>query len=257
MKDNIDKSLSGLLLDVDKLVPLEGNPRKGNVDAITASYEQFGQLRPIVVRKNDDDDTYTVIAGNHQLKAAKKLGWEKIAAVVFNASEEEAVAFALADNRTTELGYTDPQLLNEMLSDIVLDYGSFFSELGWDDFELASLDVQATRLDAITSGGYVAPVIVNSDPAPIQNIAVETTDEGSRIVPSIETDPRSVVATGSTSINASGSSRAVVQYTLVFDDPEQQGKWYQFIRWLRTDTGTDGDTTAQRLINFIDAHCDY
>jgi regulator of extracellular matrix RemA (YlzA/DUF370 family) len=256
MEEKIDKSLFGLLIDVEKLFPLEGNPRKGNVDAIVASYKEFGQLRPIVVRDNGND-TFTVIAGNHQLRAAKKLGWKKIAAVIFDSSQEEAVAFALADNRTTELGHTDPQLLNEMITEVVMDYSDLFNDLGWDEFELASLDVQTERLDAITSGGYVAPVIVNPESAPIQNIAIETTDSGSRIVPSIEADPRSVVATGSTSINASGSSRAVVQYTLVFDDPEQQGKWYQFIRWLRTDPGTDGDTTAQRLLNFIDAHCNY
>jgi hypothetical protein len=48
--------------------------------------------------------------------------------------------------------------------------------------------------------------------------------------------------------------RAVVQYTIVFDGTDQQTKWYDFIRWLKSDPGTDGATTAERLINFIEAH---
>ena len=39
--------------------------------------------------------------------------------------------------------------------------------------------------------------------------------------------------------------------------PDQQRKWYDFIRWLKTDPGTDGDTTAERVLNFVDAHANY
>jgi hypothetical protein len=256
VNEKIAESLLGLTIDLDKVEFLEGNPRKGNVDAVVASYSEFGQLKPIVVRANDDG-SYTVIAGNHQVRAAKKLNWSKIAAVVYESTPEQAVAFALADNRTTELGYTDPQLLNDMISQVSTEYSDLFTELGWDEFELAALDLQADRLDSLEESGYVAPVIVNPDTAPIQNIAVETSDEGTKIVPSGEVDHRSVAATGSAGIGASGSTKAVVQYTLVFDDAAQQAKWYSFIRWLRTEPSIDGSTTAQRLMNFIDAHANF
>jgi hypothetical protein len=48
--------------------------------------------------------------------------------------------------------------------------------------------------------------------------------------------------------------KAVVQYTIVFDEPEQQRRWYDFIKWLRNEAAYDGDTTAGKLISFIDAH---
>lgn len=48
--------------------------------------------------------------------------------------------------------------------------------------------------------------------------------------------------------------KAVVQYTIVFDDPDQQRRWYDFIKWLRNEPAYDGDTTAGKLISFIDAH---
>jgi hypothetical protein len=54
-----------------------------------------------------------------------------------------------------------------------------------------------------------------------------------------------------------GGSRAVVQYSLVFDDPTQQRLWYDFMRWLRNDPAQDGDTIAERLMGFLEAHADF
>lgn len=267
MNENIEESLASLVVSIDDLVPLEGNPRRGNIDAITASYREFGQLRPIVVTPNDDG-TMTVIAGNHQVEAAKRLGWTKIAAVKYDAPTKKAVAFALADNRTNELGHTDPSLLQDMIVDVTEVAPELFEDLGWDVFELASLQEQAirhdretTRIEAGESTGYIPPVIVDSSAAPLTNsapnIAIEVGDQGNKIVPQGAVDSKAVAATGSTSIGASGSSKAVVQYTLVFDNADQQKRWYDFIRWLRLDPGYDGDTTAQRLMNFVESHANF
>lgn len=257
MNHQIDESLLGLLVDINSLVPLENNPRKGDIDAIVASYREFGQLKPIVVRPNDDG-TSTVIAGNHQLEAAKRLGWTHIAAVRFEADDARAMAFALADNRTNELGYTEPSSLNSILEEISGEYSNLFDELGWDMFEMAAISEQAMRIERNNDSemGYVPPVIVNPTEN-LNNFAVEETDDGRRIVPNEPTDSRAVASTGSTLIGASGVKNAIVQYSLVFDSVEQQTRWYSFIRWLKNDPSIDGDTTAERLINFIDAHADY
>jgi hypothetical protein len=257
MKHNADESLTSLLVDITTLVPLENNPRKGNIDAIVSSYREFGQLKPIVVRPNADG-TATVIAGNHQFQAAKRLGWTHIAAVQYEADDARAIAFALADNRTNELGYTDALALNTSIQEISSDYSELLEELGWDMFEMAAISEQAYRVERASESeqGYVPPVIVN----PFDNaskIAVEETEDGSRLVPASEVDSRKLASTGSTVIGASGIKNAIVQYSLVFDDVEQQSKWYSFIRWLKSDPSIDGDTTAERLINFIDAHADY
>ena len=258
MKHQVDESLTELLVDISTLVPLENNPRRGNVEAIVASYREFGQLKPIVVRPNDDG-TSTVIAGNHQLQAAKKLGWTHIAAVKFAVDDSRAVAFALADNRTNELGYTDSSALNTLLQDVTTDYGDLLDGLGWDMFEMAAIGEQARRIEIAQDSeiGYVAPVMINPITAQDSNIAVEQTDEGNRLVPAQPVDDRNVATTGSTLIGASGVKNAVVQYSLVFDNVEQQTKWYSFMRWLRADPAIDGDTFAEKLINFIDAHADY
>lgn len=260
----IHESIKHLAVDINTLFPLEGNPRVGNVDAIAASYDEFGQIKPIVVRPNADG-TATVIAGNHQLEAAKKLGWTEIAVVQMDADDKRALAFALADNRTNELGHSEPQLLDEILSQISSDYQEFLSDLGWDEFELAALSEQADRLDAIenSESGYIAPVInVNWNDGESDglssNITAEIGNDGNaRMIADKSVDTQKAVTAGSTAIGAAGTSKAVVQYTLVFDDAEQQRHWYDFVRFLKSSPVYGGDTTAQRLMEFIDAHADF
>jgi hypothetical protein len=263
MTDKIHPSIEQLAMDINLLMPLEGNPRIGNVDAIAASYEEFGQVKPIVVRPNDDG-TATVIAGNHQLQAAKRLGWTRIAVVQMEADNQRALAFALADNRTNELGHTETQLLDDILAQISGEYQSFLTELGWDEFELASVSEHADRIEAASNAetGYLAPVIVtdwmDKEENDLSSIGAEMGDNGvARMVANDNVDTSKAITTGITSLNGGGASKAVVQYTLVFDDSDQQRKWYDFVRFLKSSPVYGGDTTAQRLIEFIEAHSDF
>ena len=85
-----------------------------NVEAIKASLERFGQRKPIVVRGG------TVIAGNGTLQAAIELGWNEI--VVTEApkdwNDDDARAYAVADNRTGELADWDAAQLAEQLMEL-------------------------------------------------------------------------------------------------------------------------------------------
>lgn len=251
----ISEDLLSLALPIENLVPLQNNPRKGNVEAIMASYREFGQMKPIVVRP-EKDGTYVVIAGNHQLQAAKNLGWTEIAAVQMNADEERAIAFALADNRTMELGHTDPSMLNDIVIDIWDGYPELFEGLGWDEFELAAIQESQFETEDISpnTSGYVPPVLI-SEPVQPTNIVIEQSEDGERkIVANSNFDHNKVAVSGSTMVSPGSAPQAVVQYTLVFDNPDQQRRWYEFIRWLRNDPAIEGNTTAEKLIDFIDQH---
>lgn len=112
-KNKIAKELEALAYPVNKLKHLDGNPRKGNVEAVAKSYDMFGQRKPIVATKDG-----TVISGNHQLEAVKQLGWDKIAVLFTDDDELKAKAFALADNRVSDLGTYDKDFLAEMISSV-------------------------------------------------------------------------------------------------------------------------------------------
>lgn len=262
MSNKIHDSISHLAIDVESLLPLEKNPRIGNVDAIVSSYSEFGQIKPIVARPNEDG-TYTVIAGNHQLMAAKKLGWDKIAVVVYDVDEVRANAFALADNRTTELGNTDQEVVLELLEEVSSEYQDLLLGLGWDDFEIASISTDiAINETSDNRSGYVAPVIVNPFSTAREKeepeITKELDDEDEEIIVAGQNvDSGDAATRGSVAIGVKGGERAVVQYTLVFDDPDQQKRWYDFIRYVRNDPQYVGDTTAAKLIDFINSHAEF
>jgi len=112
----IVEQLQGLAHPLKKLKLLPGNPRKGDVEAVKRSYERFGQRKPIVARPDG-----TVIAGNHQFLAAKALGWDEMAVVFVDDDDQTAKAFALADNRTSDLGSYDSEALAELLADVAVD----------------------------------------------------------------------------------------------------------------------------------------
>lgn len=251
----IDPALTSLAVDIDTLIALEGNPRKGDVDAIMASYDEFGQVKPIVIRPNDDG-TATVIAGNHQTEAARRLGWTHIAAVPMNTDDKRALAFALAENRTMELGHTDPVLLHDAVISVLDEYTEVFEALGWDEFQLAAMDERADYLNAVDRepSGYVPPVMISQpgDPTP----APASRPEPSHIDAPADMDVKEAITRGSPSVGA-GGTKAIVQYMLVFDDADQQKRWYEFLRWLRTDPGTAGDTTAERLLDFLEGRADF
>ena len=258
MIHNIADNIQSLAVDIELLRPLENNARRGNVDAIMASYNKFGQVKPIVAVA-DDSGYLTVIAGNHQLEAAKRLGWQQIAVSVVDLDNDDALAFALADNRISDLGTTDNEILYELLTDVIGDDENFFEVLGWDDFSVAAIEntVITAEFANDSNAGWTAPEIVLNDvgiDSPPPAVPVQT--EGPETQPAQKPTPdtATIVTQGSTSTGSSGVSNAAIQFTLVFDTAEQQSKWYAFIKWLRESPVYDGDTTSERLFDFIAQH---
>lgn len=85
-----------------------------NIDAIIASLRRFGQQKPIVIDRNN-----IVRAGNGTLEAARRLQWESIDCVVTSLNGSDAVAYAIADNRTAELAEWDEDTLAAQLNGLL------------------------------------------------------------------------------------------------------------------------------------------
>jgi len=120
-------SLLALAVPINSLRALPDNPRRGDVDAVATSLSRFGQRKPIVVRKDDG----TIIAGNHTWQAAKQLGWTEIAVAFVGDDDITAQAYALADNRTAELGDYNDNLLKELLETVGAVDLDLLKDTGW------------------------------------------------------------------------------------------------------------------------------
>lgn len=100
---------------------------------LARSLEEFGQRKPIVVTHDN-----RVVAGNGTLKAAEKIGWESVSVVRIPKtwSEEKVRAFALADNRLSELSDWNPELLVAQFDEIDPAglWAAGFNEMEVEDF---------------------------------------------------------------------------------------------------------------------------
>lgn len=148
----IIENLRPLAVPVGSLRLLEGNPRVGDVDAVAASLARFGQRKPIVARSDG-----TVVAGNHTLQAARSLFWDEIAVVYVDDDDATAKAYALADNRTAELGGYDDEALRAMVLEVQAFDEALLADTGW-----AGDDLEALLADPIV----LPPPLDDPDNAP-------------------------------------------------------------------------------------------
>lgn len=197
----IAPDLAPLARDITTLSLLEGNPRKGDVASVARSLEKFGQRKPIVALRDG-----TVIAGNHTLQAARSLGWDQIAVVLVDDDDVTAKAFALADNRTAELGTYDDEALAAMLLE-VQEHDELFAASGWD---AASVDELLSSMEP-----EVLPPVPAVDPDDVPDSAPPVTKPGDVWL----CGPHRVMCGDSTSVDAVDVLMAGELADMVWTDP--------------------------------------
>ena len=106
-------------IPVGGLALLPGNPRQGDIGAVSESMRVNGVYQPIIVNRGTlTGRPFEVIAGNHRAQAAKQLGHDTIPAVILDVDDEQATRIALADNRTSDLAAYDNDALVAMLQNL-------------------------------------------------------------------------------------------------------------------------------------------
>lgn len=144
--------------DIDTVKPHPRNVRQGDIGAISESLKAHGQYKPIVV----DSRTGRILAGNHTWKAAKTLGWAKIAvAFIETKNDDDALRILLADNRTADLASYDEGGLAELLKHLVAsDDGLVGTIFDGDALDQLLSDLDQTPLDLDLENKYSQAVKV-------------------------------------------------------------------------------------------------
>ena len=123
-------------ISVDDLRVYSNNPRNNDnaVDIVAESIKEFGFKVPIVVDKNN-----VIVAGHTRLRAAKKLGLEKVPCIVADdLSDEQIRAFRLVDNKASEYSSWDFEQLELEL--VELENAIDMSQFGF--FDESDLDIK-------------------------------------------------------------------------------------------------------------------
>lgn len=160
-------------------VPLRGlkhmaqNPRIGNVDKIAASLKANGQYKAITVRKATNE----VLAGNHTLKAARKIRLKTILIQyveevlgVESITDEHAENIMLVDNRSNDEATYDADILAAIFRKRPNPAGT-----GYDDHEVRAILAAHETYDTDLMTTLVQP------PTPIQFKGGDDRDDDERL----------------------------------------------------------------------------
>ncbi len=102
-----------------------------NMSAIKGSISKFGQVEPLIVKK----DTKVIIGGNGRLAAMKELGFKEVEIVELDITNTEATALAIALNRTGELAEWNMDILEQLVEQLKNDNFSL-DAIGFSDADL-------------------------------------------------------------------------------------------------------------------------
>lgn len=155
---------------IDDLIPYPKNPRRGRVTTIAESLASHGQYRPIVANRR----TKHVLAGNHTLQAAKRLGWTTIAVAWVDVDDEDEARIVLADNRASDLATYDDGILVALLRSL--------PDLDGTGYTPADLDALEGLFDPTPAGGG-SGVQDEGFETGVQNVGVRVGDLGFEVDP--------------------------------------------------------------------------
>jgi len=103
---------------VDALRPYEANAKShpvAQVELLVRSIREYGFNAPILV-----SEEHGIVAGHGRLLAARELDMTEVPVVVLDhLTEEQVQEYRLADNKLTEVGGWDAELLRQELEEII------------------------------------------------------------------------------------------------------------------------------------------
>lgn len=99
MQDNID------YIAVDAICPNVYQPRKyfdeEAIEELAQSISSYGIIQPISIRKLTEG-RFELVAGERRLRAARRLGLEKVPAIIIDITDRDSAAIALLENLQRE-----------------------------------------------------------------------------------------------------------------------------------------------------------
>ncbi|WP_408934454.1 ParB/RepB/Spo0J family partition protein [Corynebacterium marquesiae] len=101
------------LVNIAELKFYPGNARRGDIDLIADSLSKLGQYKPIVANADG-----TILAGNHTVMAAQRLGWETIDVHRVDVDDETAKRIVLVDNKANDQSTYDVEELVNLLTEL-------------------------------------------------------------------------------------------------------------------------------------------
>ncbi|MCI8645554.1 MAG: ParB/RepB/Spo0J family partition protein [Firmicutes bacterium] len=123
-------------IPVDLIVTNPDQPRKvfGEEELLELrdSIKEYGVIQPIILKKDNKNGTYILIAGERRLRAAHMAGLTRVPSIVREADDQDSAIIALVENVQREnLGYMEEaHAYNKLMEDFGLTQGELAERVG-------------------------------------------------------------------------------------------------------------------------------
>jgi len=122
------------------------------------------------------DKANIVRAGNGTLEAARSMGWTHMDCVRTQLQSSDAIAYAIADNRTAELAEWDDDVLAAQLNGLLADDEALLEAAGFDEDELDML------LDQFDADEIDPPSLADGDREPFRQMTFTVHDSQFEVI---------------------------------------------------------------------------
>jgi len=187
-----EAAVAGALLElpVGQIRPNPYQPRTAldepQFSELVSSIEAVGLLQPVIVRRHLDG--YQLIAGERRWRAAQKLGWQKIPAVIKEADDRTLLTLALVENlqRDNLSAIEEARSYERLGQEFGLSHGEIAGLVGRDRSTVANavrllklpMDVVAMVDDGRLSEGHARALLGLNDNAKILRFAGHAVESG-------------------------------------------------------------------------------
>jgi ParB family chromosome partitioning protein len=159
---------------------------EAQLDELVASMQASGLLQPVVARLKDG--AYELIAGERRWRAAGRLGWSKIPAVVKDVDDQTLLTLALIENlQRDDLSPIDEASAYQRLgAEFKLPHGEIARLVGRNRATIANLlrllqlpaEVQALVHEGKLAEGHARALLALAEPEPMIALARQAAEEG-------------------------------------------------------------------------------
>lgn len=166
-------------MPVDSIESNPYQPRKDfpeeSLESLAESIENAGVIQPLVITKREEDDSYYLVAGERRLRAAKRVGLEKVPVLKRELESQQLLEVALVEN--VQRQDLDPiekaQALDRLYSEFDMNLAQISEVTGLSSSSISNtrrlLDLEeeiqeALRTDQIQAG-HARPLLSLSEEA--------------------------------------------------------------------------------------------
>src|SRR5665648_28824 len=121
---------------IDQIVPNPHQPRKEmnlqELQELANSIREHGIIQPLILMQGSVENQYILIAGERRLRAAKLAGFNKVPAILRNATEQEQLELALIENvqRTDLSSLETAEAYRQLADDFNLSHEEIANRVG-------------------------------------------------------------------------------------------------------------------------------